>query len=1021
MKRKLLCLCAALLTLCPALHAQKEMADFKEVLDSLGTGLEDHFGVRAQPRIMRIVRRAKVLDFHFNQNLGEYPWHERDVKWFKDTLASLFPDGYKDCTPGSIICHRTPLQDFVTPVLIYKGSPGEFKHRASPLPGGSPVRELSGRRYSKGLSGRNIALWQSHGRYYDTGLGRWSWQRPPVNRTTEDLFTQSFVLPFLIPMLENSGAYVMTPRERSLQRLEVVCDNDPAFKGARELPLRQAGSYREKGSWSDAGEGFADVSAVYMLDQNPFTMGTARQAPCQDGSGAKCEARWSASVPAKGMYPVYVSYKTLENSTSEARYTVTHDGGSTTFLVNQRMGGGTWIYLGTFAFSGSATVTLSNTVSKNAFRSGSVVTADAVRIGGGMGKTARGQGSDERGDYLTSGLPAFAEGALYSMQWAGVDTTVTGAWSGEYSRDYASRGAWVQDLAKGSAVDPERKGAGKGAGKNIPVDISLAFHSDAGVTSCDSLIGTLAIYTLNCDGKDTYLNGRSRKAARTYADYVQTQVKKDIDATFGTTWRRREIWNRSYSESRTTGVPGMLLELLSHQNFADMKYGLDPMFKFTVSRAVYKGMLKFLSQLYGVPYCVQPLPVSDFAAVLSEDGSKATLSWKAVQDPLEPTASPTGYILYTRVGDGAFDRGVILKDVSVQDGVCSTVVALREGVLHSWRIAAYNSGGESFPSEALCAGYMPSAKSRVLVVNNFDRVSAPAWVDTPLYAGFDGRTDNGVPWGYDISFAGEQYEWRRDHSWISNENPGFGASRTNMAGSVIPGNTFDFVYDHARLLMERGYSVSSASRDAWCADADVSAGAQAVDLLCGKQRTTLSASGGIRHRVWPDALRERVQQWCSQGGGLVVSGAAIASDVSDCVYPWQPSEADIIKGSDFLAGTLGIKLVSARESSGNVAIARGGRSMLRTLQGAIHYNTAYVEAPVYCVENADAIGPAPGSKALVLLRYSDTSDPAAVAYTGETYRCVSFGFPLEVISDQEITASLLDTSLSWIAALKDGR
>ena len=34
----------------------------------------------------------------------------------------------------------------------------------------------------------------------------------------------------------------------------------------------------------------------------------------------------------------------------------------------------------------------------------------------------------------------------------------------------------------------------------------------------------------------------------------------------------------------------MLLELLSHQNFADMRYGSDPRFKFLVSRAIYKGI-----------------------------------------------------------------------------------------------------------------------------------------------------------------------------------------------------------------------------------------------------------------------------------------------------------------------------------------------------------------------------------------------------------------------------------------------
>ena len=74
----------------------------------------------------------------------------------------------------------------------------------------------------------------------------------------EDIYTQSYVLPFLIPMLENAGAYVMTPRERDTQIHEVISDNDPAFKEARTGLIRKAGTYSEYGGWEDAGQGFAD-------------------------------------------------------------------------------------------------------------------------------------------------------------------------------------------------------------------------------------------------------------------------------------------------------------------------------------------------------------------------------------------------------------------------------------------------------------------------------------------------------------------------------------------------------------------------------------------------------------------------------------------------------------------------------------------------------------------------------------------------------------------------------------------
>ena len=61
--------------------------------------------------------------------------------------------------------------------------------------------------------------------------GCWELQRPRLFCTTEDLFTQSFVIPYIIPMLENAGAIVYTPRERDWQRNEVIVDNDTHPQG----------------------------------------------------------------------------------------------------------------------------------------------------------------------------------------------------------------------------------------------------------------------------------------------------------------------------------------------------------------------------------------------------------------------------------------------------------------------------------------------------------------------------------------------------------------------------------------------------------------------------------------------------------------------------------------------------------------------------------------------------------------------------------------------------------------------
>ncbi len=66
----------------------------------------------------------------------------------------------------------------------------------------------------------------------------------------------------------------------------------------------------------------------------------------------------------------------------------------------------------------------------------------------------------------------------------------------------------------------------------------------------------------------------------------------------------------------------------------------------------------------------------------------------------------------------------------------------------------------------------------VLIVNCFDRVSAPASYATKdtTRGGFADYLDHGVPYLRDISYIGSQYEYRREIPWMDDDSPGFGAS-----------------------------------------------------------------------------------------------------------------------------------------------------------------------------------------------------------------------------------------------------
>ena len=991
MMRKLLLIVTLLLSglTLPAQTVQ----EFKTATDSLRARLFRRTTVDAPLKLSKVMKRGTTLDFRFSKELGDYPLRTNDKEWFEEQLRALMPSAYRSYRVGDIFADKDTLDNLLMPPLTATGKPASIRFRRSDPRSKTVPLVRTDEQWNKGLSGRHIALWQSHGRYYEAKTERWEWQRAATHRTVEDLYTQSYVLPFLMPMLENAGAVVMTPRERDIQSWEIICDNDPSFTGRRTGKTRLTGRYKETGEWSEIAPGFADTKAVWREYENPFLEGTARmcETSTEKDPEQKAFANWYPNFPEGGEYAVYVSYRSFANSTTDAVYTVHHLGGESVFHVNQQMGGGTWVYLGTFPFAKGMDgfVRLSNQST-----SAGVISADAVKFGGGMGKV-------ERGGEL-SGLPAYLEGALYSMQWYGIDTHLFDDWEDDYTKDYAGRGKWATEMTGGSRVNPNV------SGRKIPFDLTLAFHSDAGTTPNDTIIGTLGIYTRLSDNKDVLPNGESRMNGRLLTDFVQTQVVNDIRKQFDANWTRRALWDRSYSESRTTSVPAMLLELLSHQNFADMKYGLDPAFRFTVSRSVYKGILKYLSARYGCSYVVQPLPVKSFAAEV-RDG-KAILSWEEAKDPDEPTASPTGFILYTREGDGVFDNGVRLEDVQKDGDRYSVSVPIHKGKLFSYRIVAFNEGGKSFPSETLAVGSSGNDAKKILVVNNFTRISAPAWFDTPSYGGFMDNIDSGVPYVRDILFIGEVNQFDRTKKWTDDDNPGFGGSNTNRAGRLVAGNTFDYPAAHGRILLGNGYTVCSVSAEAFMAmDASEYA---AVDLICGKQVTTKIGRGAVpdRYTVFPAGMQDALRKYASAGGSILVAGSYIGTDAWDQIYPGTFPIKGADKTRSFIQDVLGYKWVTNFGDVSGIIVPKKGAPV--QLSDPMKYNRLF-DGQIYRVENPDGIEPA-GPHAQTFLRYAGTDIPAATVFDDGKHKVIACGFPLEALTTEGALESLLLVSMRYL-------
>lgn len=912
-----------------------------------------------------VSQEERKVHIYLSEGFLGQPFTPESVKSINDNIQQRLPKSLQDYKVV-VYADGTPIEQLV-PVNLTDGKDTSRVYGKRDYKGHPWVqREELPYSVTHGLQGRHLCLWASHGKYYSNSAQKWVWQRPRLFCTTEDLFTQTIVVPYLMPMLERAGACVFTPRERDWQKNEVVVDNDAPGSN---------GLYQEvngKQEWTDGGKGFAYRRAYYQDGDNPFADGTCRMAESVGGKKSASVVVWKPVIPTEGDYAVYVSYHTYPGSVDDAHYVVRHQGIDTPFTVNQQMGGGTWVYLGTFRFSADD---LDNNcvLLTNQSDSRGVVSADAVRFGGGMSNIVR---SDSTMSYaLASGLPRFLEAARYSALWYGFPLdTYSVKDNDDYGDDINVRSRTENYLGRGSVFLPGDSGL------CVPLELSMALHSDAGFRKDSSIVGSLGIYTADFYGGVTGA-GLSRLTSRDLADIVMTQVYGDLTSTFGQ-WTRRQMYNRNYGETREPQYPAIILEMLSHQNWADMRMAHDPNFKFTMARAIYKGILRYLAAVHKREAVVQPLPVNSLCSVTDTHRGKARLSWQPTVDALEETARPTKYIIYTSRGGAGFDNGTAVDARST-----AADIDLEPGVMYRFRVTAANSGGESMPSEEVCC-YMASADApHILVVDGFQRVAGPKAFNNEKTSGFDMSQDPGVADVRTPGFCGYQLYFGKDGCGKENST-GHGYSGSELEGMVLAGNTHDWACVHAAEILRGGqYNISSCVASA-CPAIDAGQFAMA-DFAFGAQQA--DGYSMRSYKTFTPEVRNLMEQLASSGKGVLVSGAYIGTDMAT------PAEQQFLDRM--------LKWTSK-------ASVFADNSM--TVQGMNTQATLYTEPNEahYWVRHMDVLQPA--AQAFPTMLYGDSQQASAVAYQGSDYKAISFGFPLECITSDEARGAIFAAAIQFL-------
>ncbi len=690
----------------------------------------------------------------------------------------------------------TPVSTEVAPET-QDGTPGHVMDAAGTRGLGGPVTQ-GARQPTGALTGVTVFVSAGHG--WTGGDDDWYLQRPVLLNMAED-YGNIDQLNYFVHYAFNAGATVVPFRPVGWQPLEIVLDNDdPAvtFVGSwgtnTTNPKYFGHNASERYRWADA------------------------------NSTETATARYTAAIPQTGFYPVYCFTSPGTNRVRQT-YRIGHSGGVSEVVVDHRLVGNGWIWLGEYYLEADGDNYVEIT---NLAPDAGVVVADAIRWGNGMGDVPR------TSQNIISGYPRDEECSRY---WAhselgnratGFDDSIWDIPGSDDSSDNVRTAAkWAREMnqepAGGVLVDRWKR-------------IYLEFHTNA--AGCGSP-------TCSARGQITLITDLG---ATTYQEQYALILSNEIDAhltllqsEFEHPWvdRPSPTYTSSYGAICTPAngdeFDATIAELAFHDNEQDAALLRDPRVRSAMARACVHGIIRFLNTLPGsqVPVAFPPDTPRNVQLVDAGDGN-VVLSWVAPLSDAARGEPATGYVIYESTNGYGFGNPIVLGNV-----LTHTISGVPAGQTRYYRIAATNAAGESMPSEVLAVRRPTAGTGNVLLVNGFDRLRR----QQNLVQGF----------AYPPDYAGKSVErqiWRRS-------------------------NSFDYTVIHAEALAAALPDIGFSS----CANEAVGTGAvhlgdyAVVVWICGEEST--------EDATFDSTEQTKVQDFLTYGGALFVTGSDIGYDLDN--------------------------------------------------------------------------------------------------------------------------------------------
>jgi hypothetical protein len=161
-----------------------------------------------------------------------------------------------------------------------------------------------------------------------------------------------------------------------------------------------------------------------------------------------------------------------------------------------------------------------------------------------------------------------------------------------------------------------------------------------------------------------------------------------------------------------------------------------------------------------------------------------------------------------------------------------------------------------------------------------------------------------------------------------------------------------------------------------------------IDLLLGLEKD--DGHSLLMYKSFSPAMQQRLTAFTRDHGSLLVSGSYVGSDMT--------SDAE----RRFLANVLKLRYDGSDRNNTNGVVQGLGMAFdtWRTLNETHYAATA-----------PDILSPL--STSYCVMRYADGRN-AAVAYSGNDYRCFTIGFPLECIKDSRARGAIMRGILNYL-------